>query len=131
MKTCTNCRSEKALEDFHRCAKARDGRASWCRVCANGIARAARKRNHTPEQKRRWQLKTRYGLTIDAYNAKLVEQDGVCAICRGEMKRPCVDHDHITGATRGILCHRCNIRLPVQEEPHWHAAATEYLEKYK
>lgn len=35
MKICTRCREDKALDGFHRSAKASDGHASWCKLCAN------------------------------------------------------------------------------------------------
>lgn len=46
-------------------------------------------------------------------------QNGVCAGCKcvmtqGVRKCPttlCVDHDHLTGEVRGLLCHRCNTTL--------------------
>lgn len=60
------------------------------------------------------------GLTVAQYDELLKAQGGVCAIC----KRPesilhhgknnqvlAVDHDHDTGAIRGLLCFGCNIGL--------------------
>jgi hypothetical protein len=45
-------------------------------------------------------------------------QGGICPICNQNifkegtgMERPCVDHDHATGAIRGIIHSRCNIML--------------------
>jgi hypothetical protein len=72
----------------------------------------------TPEQKREYTLKRRYGLTISEYNAKFEAQGGVCSICHGDNgeKRLCVDHNHETGAVRGLLCHRCNLMLGYSEE---------------
>jgi hypothetical protein len=36
----------------------------------------------------------------------------VCAICRKRSKeRLCVDHCHLTGMVRGLLCHACNLAL--------------------
>ena len=66
---------------------------------------------------RRRHLRYKYGLTIEAYEARLASQGGLCAICRrpemalgnnGETKRMAVDHDHDTGRVRGLLCSRCN-----------------------
>jgi hypothetical protein len=51
-----------------------------------------------------------YGLTSADYDTLLEAQGGKCAICRGrpQSKRLAVDHDHNTGAVRGLLCSRCN-----------------------
>lgn len=39
----------------------------------------------------------------------LEQQRYVCAICGGSLvEREHVDHDHITGRVRGILCGHCN-----------------------
>lgn len=51
-----------------------------------------------------------YGITEEEYNAILEYQDGGCFICRrspGEQKLA-VDHDHVTGTVRGLLCWECN-----------------------
>lgn len=58
-------------------------------------------------------LRTRFGLTVDEYTAQLRRQGGKCAICcRPPRKtRLAVDHDHKTGALRGLLCFRCNFGL--------------------
>jgi hypothetical protein len=61
-------------------------------------------------------LKKLYGVTLDWYNQKLEEQDGVCAICkepetaviRGKTISMAVDHCHNTGVARGLLCTKCN-----------------------
>lgn len=38
-------------------------------------------------------------------------QGGRCAICKLALKRPCLDHDHSTGAVRGTCCSGCNALL--------------------
>lgn len=54
-----------------------------------------------------------YRITREVYEQMLTDQGGVCKIC----KRPplnrqlAVDHDHDTGAVRGLLCTRCNTAL--------------------
>ena len=125
-KSCSNCGGVKPLDQYCASAKARDGRASWCKPCTN-----AKKRTYSREQRRKWALKALYGLTVKDYNEKLAAQNGVCEICKSDMKRPVVDHDHDTGVMRGILCHRCNVRLSGWEEKQWHAAAMQYLERWK
>lgn len=61
---------------------------------------------------RKSNLKTKYGLSEQDYENKLIEQNYVCFIC-GEKteKRLAVDHDHETGQTRDLLCHKCNMGL--------------------
>lgn len=55
-----------------------------------------------------------YGLGEGDYDRLYVAQGGVCAICRratGASRRLSVDHDHKTGAVRGLLCRTCNNML--------------------
>ena len=55
-------------------------------------------------------LRNRFGLSETEYAAMLGLQGGGCAICGrppGRLRLG-VDHDHATGAVRGLLCHRCN-----------------------
>jgi hypothetical protein len=55
-----------------------------------------------------------YGLPASVYDAMEAGQQGRCAICRrrpgGGMKLV-VDHDHVTGQVRGLLCNDCNLFL--------------------
>lgn len=59
-------------------------------------------------------LKMRYGITVEEYDRRMAEQGGVCGIC-GQPERLrqnlAVDHDHDTGAIRGLLCFDCNVGL--------------------
>jgi len=55
-------------------------------------------------------LKT-YGLKAGQYQALYEAQGGVCYICQratGKTKKLAVDHDHVTGYVRGLLCKPCN-----------------------
>lgn len=59
---------------------------------------------------RHQQLKTHYGITKADYDAMLLAQGGVCAICeRQSQKTLHVDHCHATGRVRGLLCCGCNV----------------------
>lgn len=91
--------------------------------------RQTEKGRHT--QRNAW-LKARYGITASDYDAMLAAQDGRCAICgttepEGRRGVFCVDHDHETGAVRGLLCWPCNRRLGVLEMREWREAADRYL----
>jgi len=61
------------------------------------------------------------------------EQNGVCAICSGVSKNKslAVDHNHVTGIVRGLLCDRCNRGLGnFQDSPKYFRRALEYLGTY-
>lgn len=61
-------------------------------------------------------LKVLYGITLKQYEAILLAQENVCAICKrpetmgikGKLKQMSVDHDHRTGKVRALLCSNCN-----------------------
>ena len=62
----------------------------------------------------RWSnLKKLYGLTKDDYQWLLEKQGFKCAICGCQQseKMLAVDHDHVTGLVRGLLCSPCNAGL--------------------
>jgi hypothetical protein len=51
---------------------------------------------------------TKDGITLAEYKVRLARQGGGCAICRRTGARFHVDHCHLTGRVRGILCQCCN-----------------------
>lgn len=94
-------------------------------------------RNKNLEVQRRSSYLQRYGISIDGYEEKYREQSGRCAICgeekpMGTKEGLQVDHDHITGKTRGLLCRNCNVRLGYWESntPPFIAAMKEYTRKW-
>ncbi len=58
-------------------------------------------------------LRRAFGITVKQYDKLLADQCGMCAICAQRPKRIrlAVDHDHVTGFVRGLLCARCNRAL--------------------
>lgn len=84
-----------------------------------------RRHNH------RLNLKKRFGLTVEEYDALARQSDGACAIChRGESRdrRLSLDHDHKTGQIRGFLCSRCNLLLGgAGDNPDLLEQAAQYL----
>ena len=63
-------------------------------------------------------LMKKYRLTIENYDKMLVAQNGVCAICGHPPNWRClsVDHNHITGNVRGLLCSNCNMMLGLVDD---------------
>lgn len=88
---------------------------------------------YKPENKRNHNLKNRYGITASEYDAFLETQEGKCAICglgMDEGRRLAVDHDHVTGAIRGIVHTRCNTAIALfKDSPEICRRAAEYLER--
>lgn len=83
---------------------------------------------------RKCNLKRMYGLTLEDYDQMFEQQNGVCAVCGGLAtggKRLVVDHCHITGKIRGLLCGNCNIGIGnMQDNVDILAQAIIYLNKY-
>lgn len=76
----------------------------------------------------RWIRKT-YGLEPEDYDRLLKKQKGGCGICQGVLGENLhVDHDHTTGAVRGLLCSACNTGLgQFQDSASLLRAALRYL----
>lgn len=55
-------------------------------------------------------VESTYGITPEEYDRIWAAQGKRCGVCRAVPRsiRFAVDHDHKTGAVRGILCKRCN-----------------------
>lgn len=61
------------------------------------------------------------GITLAQYDAMLQVQGGLCAICQrpetkfrkdtGAIFNLAIDHDHVTGKNRALLCTKCNALL--------------------
>lgn len=62
------------------------------------------------EEQKRLRIKRLYGITLEQFAERLKTQGGGFAICERKAKkyRLSIDHDHITGQIRGILCAPCN-----------------------
>lgn len=73
----------------------------------------------------------RYGITLEQYDAKVVEQNRACAICE-EQKPLEVDHSHVTGENRGLLCTNCNTGIgQFKDSVAKLHKAIQYLESYQ
>ena len=111
------------------------GGRRFCKIC-----RRASHRRHYKTNPQRAVLKNRkrtmrlYGLTIEKYDKILEKQNSVCSICSGRCvsgKRLSVDHNHLTGAIRGLLCQKCNQGIGLfNDKPPLLIAAANYLDRH-
>lgn len=96
-------------------------------------------RRENPEKARAairsWSLRRKFGITVEEYDAMHAAQNGLCALCnrpeRSLKKRLAVDHDHDTGAVRGLLCGPCNVVVGYIENQEWFGKAAAYLARHK
>lgn len=113
----------------HRCSRAATQRAKWPYA---GNRRDAGRDYH---------LRTKYGITLAEYRERAAEQGGVCAVCgdppvgrRAGEEEPLlhVDHDHVTGGVRELICTRCNQALGCAlDDPDRLRALADYLERHR
>lgn len=129
---CSKCRQEKPVTEFYRARDTKRGHQSTCRVCCKAKVAAYQAKHRTKvrvyhreyskqsfalrQANRREHACRTYGFTQARYEALLEAQGGGCAICgRRPMEVPharghrfAIDHDHVTGFVRGVLCAPCN-----------------------
>lgn len=117
-KSCSTCKLTKPTSEFDRDSRYKSGFRSQCSFCNT-------KGKHKSSLS--YNLKRRYGITLEDYEKLSVSQNNVCAICSKKetrVTRPnsgkysmdgpprlVVDHNHETGVIRGLLCHKCNVGL--------------------
>ncbi len=123
---CAKCKVDKASEAFRKDKRKRNGHQSWCKLCTMVPTAHRRKLN----------LRRRYDLSLDDVDRMLKLSDYACSICYVTVSldspthknKPHIDHDHVTGSIRGILCGHCNTGLGAfKDNPVLLDAAKAYL----
>jgi hypothetical protein len=118
---CPRCRSYQPLENYGKSKSKSSGVAAYCRPCTSRMMHERL-------------LDRQYGLSVSDYQEMMRLQNGRCAICMDPpdpRRRFSVDHDHNTGAVRGLLCVRCNKYLLgcSDDSPTLLRRAANYLER--
>lgn len=145
---CSAC--YRRLRSCAQCDAEFNGVKSLCNQCRYSNTREQRKENwdrwaaENPsylQKRNEAHLKAKYGITADDYQRMHDEQDGLCLICEqpetalDRLRRPkrlSVDHDHVTGQIRGLLCARCNPALGLfDEDIEKLLAAVRYLARFQ
>lgn len=143
LKYCKRCNQFKDLDEFgNQSGRTADKKRLCCKECNNASyqewyrsdllkARDVSKkwRQNNPEKRQEiWQayknrdkdlkLRKAYGIDLIQYTDMLDKQNGVCAICEDlpGKRLLSVDHDHVTGAVRALLCGKCNTALGLLKE---------------
>lgn len=111
---------------------------------ASGVEgkRAYAKANRTlnKDQLRDRDFRKKYSIDFVEYQRMLLEQKGVCASCEkpetrlenGVIRMLSVDHNHTTGAVRGLLCSGCNLAIGYAcDDPEVLMKAAAYLRRYQ
>lgn len=103
--TCSKCGSKKPESEFWRDKNKYTGRGYSCKQC----------RGYRYQESC---MKSKYGVDREWYKATLESQGGVCAICgstrpdkSGFKRMFAIDHDHVSGKVRGLLCCECNLGI--------------------
>lgn len=124
VKFCSKCDCEKPREEFNKNTSRADGLNAWCREC-------------WAEYQADRLLMRKFGISRATFNAMLKSQNGGCAICSsalgmvraGKRLRLSVDHCHLTGAVRGLLCNSCNNGIGrFKDDPELLTKAAAYLQ---
>lgn len=109
---CNKCTVKLTVDNWWPSAMKR--RWLICSTCSTNRLKEYSKAN--PDKIWNKNCKRLYGIDYNDYNTMLTEQNNSCAICKSTSagrghKHFSVDHDHITGKVRGLLCHNCNTGL--------------------
>lgn len=129
MKKCKICGEIKPASEYYAHATTKDRLHTYCKPCFRAYGAAnKRERRSDPNFRQKekdvlsewrkrnpsWKIRKELGVSVEEYWRLIESTDNKCPICLVEFdpkdrnKVPCVDHDHLTGKVRGILCHKCN-----------------------
>lgn len=114
---CSGCQKALPRNDFSLNPSNRTGLHKYCRSCNRGV-----------------QIKTRYGIDAEGYDALLEAQSGTCAICHlppSEGRPLVVDHCHTSLEVRGLLCSQCNAAIGLlMDNPNVILSAAAYVRSH-
>lgn len=128
---CCTCKLKLPLTAFRNDSNRKNGKSIQCKPCrsvwyeANKETQRAKGRawhKKNPERSKfnswKFKLKKKFGLEAAEYQAMHDTQHGKCAICCQPSPNQAlsVDHNHITGQIRALLCSKCNFAIGLFKE---------------
>lgn len=153
MKKCSKCELVKSFNFFYKLSKSPDGHAYWCKQCNSeyhnewvkeelkinpdfakkqsvAVSKSQKKNSRKTKNK---ELSRKYGITVEQFEAMVLVQNNLCAICHKKPNKRAlsVDHCHKTGSIRELLCQKCNTILgQAGDSVEILIKAIKYLEKH-
>jgi Autographiviridae endonuclease VII len=134
-----NSKQQGRKSACRECIRA-SGRDYWRKVGRHKDPSKRKKYKLDPQKSRQLSIKKNYGMTSEEYQSMLDRQNGLCASCNnpetakgntGKLKPLAVDHDHVTGKVRSLLCSNCNQALGcLKEDPERVNALLRYIKQY-
>lgn len=130
IRPCSQCKKLLDFNHFDLDKRSYNGIKSTCKKCSRNLMVKIYEKNKNNYKEKK--LIKAYGITLKEYNNRISRQNGVCAICKNENPPNsgslAVDHDHITGKVRGLLCIMCNRGLGnFYDNVEYLQSAIEYL----
>lgn len=137
-RVCKVCNQTKPFTEFKPDPTCANGYRHICLVCFrkqqseryHGIKHDPECRARIVASRRKWDLKSKYAITEQEYDALLTAQGGACLLCGNQngSKRLAVDHCHNTSKVRGLLCTNCNVGIGMfRHDPELLEKAKNYL----
>jgi hypothetical protein len=134
--TCRVCKEDRASGEFREKhypyvatrPRPRLGYFTLCKSCeslknkAYFATETAEQRTNRLAKARTWWFRSKYGITEAEYDQMVDIQGGLCACCnlapsgKGAAAVLNVDHDHVTGRVRGLLCNPCNQAMGLMKD---------------
>ena len=132
LRICKKCglvaEKEDDLKVFVTNHVSKHNKANICKPCAEKQQKKYRQlkphktREREYRQKEKYKLRrknkdyqNKYGITLEEYDQILLSQNGCCKICKVHHTNVhfglVVDHNHLNGQVRGLLCGQCNTGL--------------------
>lgn len=145
MRVCRDCGQDENGTEFYSLDKiAGRSAGNCCRQC--WIDRSVRRRQNNLEKWNRQrhfkQLEKLHGVTKEQYDEMYKAPIcGGCGVTESQRRRYkggplrtsrlTMDHDHLTGLLRGMLCHDCNMAIGhAHDDPAALRRLAEYLERH-
>lgn len=136
MKICSVCNLNMPLSEFRFIRKNKNGTDLYKAQCVECHRKQQLERYHNLSDNikierrtknretlgkdyfKRHRLNKQYNLTLEEFDFMYESQNGKCYICEKKIsgREVKVDHNHLTGKVRKLLCHNCNTSLGLLNE---------------